>query len=66
MASRYVPGSALAPRPPVTHAFVRQFTGDHRFIVNFLAEEVLSRQPREIRQFLARISDSQPVLRPAV
>jgi LuxR family maltose regulon positive regulatory protein len=35
-------------------AFVRQFTGNNRFIVDFLAEEVLSRQPAEIQQFLAR------------
>ena len=35
-------------------AFVRQFNGDNRFIVDFLAEEVLSRQPAQIRQFLAR------------
>jgi LuxR family maltose regulon positive regulatory protein len=35
-------------------AFVRQFTGDNRFIVEFLAQEVLSRQPAEIRQFLTR------------
>ena len=34
--------------------FVRQFTGDNRFIAEFLAEEVLSRQPAEIGQFLAR------------
>jgi LuxR family transcriptional regulator, maltose regulon positive regulatory protein len=34
--------------------FVRDFTGDNRFIVDFLAEEVLSRQPAEIRQFLTR------------
>jgi LuxR family transcriptional regulator, maltose regulon positive regulatory protein len=36
--------------------FVRDFTGDNRFIVDFLAEEVLGRQPPEIRQFLARTS----------
>jgi LuxR family transcriptional regulator, maltose regulon positive regulatory protein len=35
-------------------AFVRQFTGGNRFIAEFLAEEVLSRQPAEIRQFLTR------------
>ena len=35
-------------------AFIRQFTGDNRFVVDFLAEEVLSRQPAEIRQFLVR------------
>jgi LuxR family transcriptional regulator, maltose regulon positive regulatory protein len=33
-------------------AFVRQFSGDNRFIVEFLAEEVLSRQSAEIRHFL--------------
>ncbi len=41
---------------PAPSAFVHQFTGNHRFIVDFLAEEVLSRQPTEIRQFLARTS----------
>ena len=39
---------------PSPSAFIRQFTGDNRFIVDFLAEEVLSRQPSEIRQFLER------------
>jgi LuxR family maltose regulon positive regulatory protein len=41
---------------PSPSAFVHQFTGDNRFIVDFLAEEVLGRQPAEIRQFLARTS----------
>ena len=41
---------------PSPSAFVRQFSGDHRFIVDFLAEEVLSRQPGQIRQFLGRTS----------
>jgi LuxR family maltose regulon positive regulatory protein len=39
---------------PSPHVFVRQFTGDNRFIVDFLAEEVLGRQPREVQRFLAR------------
>jgi LuxR family transcriptional regulator, maltose regulon positive regulatory protein len=39
---------------PSPGAFVRQFTGNNRFIVDFLAEEVLSRQPAHIRQFLTR------------
>jgi LuxR family transcriptional regulator, maltose regulon positive regulatory protein len=34
--------------------FIRQFTGDNRFVADFLVEEVLSRQPAEIRQFLTR------------
>jgi LuxR family maltose regulon positive regulatory protein len=41
---------------PSPHAFIRQFTGNNRFIVDFLAEEVLSRQPAEIQKFLARTS----------
>jgi LuxR family transcriptional regulator, maltose regulon positive regulatory protein len=41
---------------PSPHAFVRQFTGDNRFIVDFLAEEVIGRQPAEIHQFLVRTS----------
>jgi LuxR family transcriptional regulator, maltose regulon positive regulatory protein len=39
---------------PAPGAFIRQFTGGNRFIVDFLAEEVLSRQPDKTRQFLAR------------
>jgi LuxR family maltose regulon positive regulatory protein len=34
--------------------FVQQFSGDNRFIVEFLAEEVLSNQPRQIMEFLRR------------
>jgi LuxR family maltose regulon positive regulatory protein len=41
---------------PCPSAFVGQFSGDNRFITDFLAEEVLSRQPAEIRQFLVRTS----------
>ncbi len=49
--------AALALRgQPSPSAFAREFTGDNRFITDFLAEEVLSRQPAEIRQFLARTS----------
>jgi LuxR family maltose regulon positive regulatory protein len=37
-------------------AFVRQFTGDNKFIVDYLIEDVFSRQPREVREFLTRTS----------
>ncbi len=48
---------ALALRGhPSPSAFIRQFTGDSRFVVDFLAEEVLSQQPAGIRQFLRRTS----------
>ena len=41
---------------PSPGAFVGQFGGDNRFITDFLIDEVLSRQPPAIRQFLARTS----------
>jgi LuxR family maltose regulon positive regulatory protein len=49
--------AALALRGhPSPSAVIQQFTGDSRFVVDFLAEEVLSHQPTGIRQFLARTS----------
>ena len=39
---------------PSPSSFIRQFTGDNRFVGDFLAQEVLSRQPGEIRDFLCR------------
>jgi ATP/maltotriose-dependent transcriptional regulator MalT len=41
---------------PAPHEFIRGFTGSNRFVVDFLTEEVLSRQPHHIRQFLTRTS----------
>ena len=38
------------------HTFIDQFTGDNRFIADFLAEEVLHRQTPDVRQFLLRTS----------
>lgn len=39
---------------PSPGGFIRQFTGSHRYIADFLMEEVVSRQPERIRKFLAR------------
>jgi LuxR family transcriptional regulator, maltose regulon positive regulatory protein len=33
-------------------AFVKAFTGSHRFIIDYLIEEVFQRQPEDIRHFL--------------
>jgi len=33
-------------------AFIKAFTGTHRFVLDYLAEEVLDQQPRSIRDFL--------------
>lgn len=32
--------------------FIRSFAGNHRFILDYLVEEVLNRQPANVRQFL--------------
>jgi LuxR family transcriptional regulator, maltose regulon positive regulatory protein len=37
-------------------AFVRQFSGENRFIVDYLVDDVLSQQPGDIRRFLTRTS----------
>ena len=39
---------------PSPGTFVRQFSGDSRYIADLLIEEVLGRQPAHIRHFLAR------------
>ena len=36
--------------------FIAGFTGDDRYIVDYLAEEVLQRQPSEVREFLLQTS----------
>jgi LuxR family transcriptional regulator, maltose regulon positive regulatory protein len=43
-------------RHPSPATFVRQFTGNNRFIVDFLVDDVLSKQPEEVRRFLTRTS----------
>lgn len=37
-------------------AFIAQFTGSHRFVLDYLTDEVLSRQPEPVRDFLLRTS----------
>lgn len=41
---------------PSPAAFVRTFSGENRFIVDYLVEDVLSQQPNGIREFLMRTS----------
>ena len=36
--------------------FIRAFTGSHRYVLDYLTEEVLRRQPQEIQAFLMRTS----------
>ncbi len=37
-------------------AFVATFAGSHRFVVDYLLEQVLNRQPPEVREFLLKTS----------
>jgi LuxR family maltose regulon positive regulatory protein len=49
--------AALAARGcPSPRGFLAQFSGDSRFVGDFLADDVLSRQPAGVRQFLLRTS----------
>lgn len=36
--------------------FIRTFSGDHRYLIEYLVEEVISRQPDHIRHFLYQVS----------
>jgi len=38
------------------HGFIQAFAGDHRYIVDYLVEEVLRRQPETVRNFLLQTS----------
>lgn len=37
---------------PDTEAFIREFAGTNRFIMDFMLEEVLAREPHEVQDFL--------------
>ncbi len=41
---------------PDTSRFIQSFTGSHRFVLDYLVEEVLQRQPEHIRSFLLQTS----------
>ncbi|MCU1580596.1 MAG: LuxR family transcriptional regulator [Rhodoglobus sp.] len=42
---------SMRERPDVS-GFIKSFTGSHRFVIDYLAEEVLQRQPDNVRDFL--------------
>src|SRR6185503_17395828 len=39
-----------------TTGFIRSFTGSHHFVMDYLVEEVLQRQPESVQTFLLRTS----------
>ena len=40
------------PEPGQVAAFIEAFTGSNRFVIDYLADEVLARQPEQVRDFL--------------
>jgi len=46
---------SMRGRSDASH-FIQAFSGTHRFILDYLAEEVLSRQPEDVQTFLLRTS----------
>ena len=49
-----------------TAAFVETFSGSHRFVLDYLVEEVLQRQPAGVQDFPAAHRDPRPPVRPIV
>ena len=56
----WIAGLQLAALSMKSHrditGFIQAFTGDHRYIVDYLVEEVLGNQPEALRHFLLRTS----------
>lgn len=44
--------------------FIRSFTGSHRFVLDYLVEEVLNKQPADVQEFLLRTSVLQRMCGP--
>jgi LuxR family maltose regulon positive regulatory protein len=52
LAALALQGSLSAQGRPDTSRFIQSFTGSHRFVLDYLVEEVLQHQPEHIRIFL--------------
>ncbi len=56
LAALALQGSLSMQGHPDTSRFIQSFTGSHRFVLDYLVEEVLGRQPEHIRSFLLQTS----------
>jgi LuxR family maltose regulon positive regulatory protein len=53
LAALSIPASQSGvPEPDAVERFVEAFTGSHRYVLDYLVEEVLERQPADVRRFL--------------
>jgi LuxR family maltose regulon positive regulatory protein len=49
-------GKTVTPDPTIAHNFIKDFSGSHRYVLDYLVDEVLSRQPEHVQQFLFQTS----------
>src|SRR5260370_9655193 len=56
MGGRSAAGCPVAARQTGAAGFVAAFTGSHRYVLDYLAEEVLERQTEQVREFLLETS----------
>jgi len=56
MAALALQGTISMKGLPDVASFIQSFTGSHRFVLDYLLEEVLQRQPVEVQTFLLRTS----------
>ena len=56
LAALALQGSLSMQGQPDTTSFIRSFTGSHRYILDYLVEEVLQRQPERVSSFLLQTS----------
>ncbi len=48
--------AAISMQGQDTSSFIQSFTGSHRFVLDYLVEEVLMQQPENVQEFLLRTS----------
>ena len=48
--------AAISMQGQDTSSFIQSFTGSHRFVLDYLVEEVLQQQPTDVQEFLLRTS----------
>lgn len=56
LAALALQGTVSKQRNPDAESFIKSFTGSHRFVLDYLLEEVLHHQTTEIQTFLLRTS----------
>ena len=49
-------GTIAGPGPKDAASFIQSFSGNHRFVLDYLLEEVLHQQPERVQRFLLRTS----------